>query len=57
MMFSRCAPDGLTEMLSHTDISEMLRTEREPASACTRLIAMANERGGRDNITAVVVQL
>ena len=46
--------DGLTEMLSHTDICEVLRTEREPVTACTGLIALANERGGQDNITAIV---
>jgi protein phosphatase len=48
--------DGLTEMLSHADITAVLQGEPDPEAACTRLIAQANERGGRDNITAVVVR-
>ena len=48
--------DGLTEMLSHAEISEVLRGEPGPEAACTRLISLANERGGRDNITAIVAR-
>jgi protein phosphatase len=48
--------DGLTEMLSHADITAVLRGEPNPDGACTRLIALANERGGQDNITAVVAR-
>ena len=48
--------DGLTEMLSHAEISEVLRGEPDPEAACTRLISLANERGGQDNITAIVAR-
>ena len=48
--------DGLTEMLSHAEISEVLRGEPNPEAACTRLISLANERGGQDNITAIVAR-
>jgi len=48
--------DGLTEMLSHAEISEVLRGEPGPEAACTRLISLANERGGQDNITAIVAR-
>ena len=48
--------DGLTEMLPDERIASVLRGEREPQGACERLVAEANERGGRDNITAVVVR-
>ena len=48
--------DGLTEMLSHAEISEVLRGEPDPEAACRRLISLANERGGRDNITAIVAR-
>ena len=48
--------DGLTEMLSPGDITEVLRGEPNPEAACTRLISLANERGGQDNITAIVAR-
>ena len=48
--------DGLTEMLSHADITAVLRGEPNPGAACTRLIALANERGGQDNITVVLAR-
>jgi len=43
--------DGLTEMLSDEDISQILPSE--PEQACRQLMDLANQRGGRDNITAV----
>ena len=48
--------DGLTEMLSHAEITEVLRGEREPEAACSRLVSLANERGGKDNITVIVAR-
>jgi protein phosphatase len=48
--------DGLTEMLSHSDITDVLRGEPNPEVACTRLISLANERGGQDNITVIVAR-
>jgi protein phosphatase len=47
--------DGLTEMLPDQEISRILQAEAEPEQACRRLVAGANEAGGKDNITAVVV--
>src|SRR5438067_11658564 len=46
--------DGLTDMLTGEEIAGVLAENPEPAAACDRLVALANERGGRDNITAVV---
>jgi protein phosphatase len=46
--------DGLTEMVREEEILQVLQGETEPAAACDRLIARANEQGGQDNITAVV---
>jgi serine/threonine protein phosphatase PrpC len=43
-------------MLSNAEISEVLRSEPGPEAACTRLISLANERGGQDNITAIVAR-
>jgi serine/threonine protein phosphatase PrpC len=47
--------DGLYKHLSPDDIAIILG-RMEPKSAANRLIDLANERGGTDNITAVVVR-
>jgi len=46
--------DGLTEMVSDDRIAAALREEKDPQKICERLVAEANENGGRDNITVVV---
>jgi len=48
--------DGLTEMVPPEEIGGLLRTEPEPRRACERLVALANERGGKDNVTVVVAR-
>jgi protein phosphatase len=42
-------------MLPDETISEILHAEPDPEKSCRELIAHANEAGGRDNITAIVV--
>jgi serine/threonine protein phosphatase PrpC len=48
--------DGLTEMVDDTAIAKIL-TQSPPEEAARKLIEAANEAGGVDNITAVVVQV
>ena len=48
--------DGLWGMLSDSIIQAMLASARSPQDACQELIAAANEAGGRDNITAIVIE-
>jgi protein phosphatase len=48
--------DGLTEMLTNDAIAEILRAEPDSEAACRKLIERANEAGGRDNITVVIVR-
>jgi len=48
--------DGLTEMLPNEAIAATLRAEPDPESACTSLVAQANDAGGRDNITVLIVR-
>jgi protein phosphatase len=48
--------DGLTEMVTDEGIAAALRVEPEPEAACVALVAQANEAGGRDNITVVIVR-
>jgi PPM family protein phosphatase len=47
--------DGLHGYLDEPEISAVLRGSVQDAAL--RAIELANQRGGRDNITAVVVQL
>jgi serine/threonine protein phosphatase PrpC len=46
--------DGLTEMVPADRIAGILEAEANPETACECLVAEANERGGQDNITAIV---
>jgi serine/threonine protein phosphatase PrpC len=48
--------DGLTEMVSDERIAGILHDEPGPHQACKRLVAAANEKGGKDNITVLVAQ-
>jgi protein phosphatase len=47
--------DGLTDLISNQDLATILKAEPKPEAACQRLVNAANERGGRDNSTALVV--
>ncbi len=49
--------DGLTGELTDEEIAEVLRSSGEPADAAGELVRQANDRGGRDNITVVVVDI
>ncbi len=49
--------DGLTGMLTDAQISDLLGRYRDPGTAVHALIEAANEAGGHDNITAVVVDI
>jgi protein phosphatase len=48
--------DGLTEMVPDAEITAILKEEADIRRACERLIARANEAGGKDNITAVLAR-
>ena len=47
--------DGLTDMLPDESIQALLKESPSPQETCDRLIQAANEAGGHDNITAVVI--
>jgi PPM family protein phosphatase len=49
--------DGLTGMLTDRLIAGVLRLEIRLEDRVAELIRMANERGGRDNITAVLLEI
>jgi PPM family protein phosphatase len=49
--------DGLTRMVSEPEIAGKLQAETEPKSAAQKLVDLANERGGLDNVTVIVVRI
>jgi PPM family protein phosphatase len=49
--------DGLSSMVPPEDIESVLQTERDPDAAAGRLIDLANESGGEDNITVIIVDI
>jgi len=48
--------DGLTDKASPEEILELVNNRRSD-QACQRLVDLANERGGEDNITAIVLRV
>ena len=49
--------DGVTAVLGDADIQRVLAESEEPQAAVDRLIELANEGGGPDNITCVVADV
>jgi serine/threonine protein phosphatase PrpC len=49
--------DGLTRMVTEPEIAGMLQAETDPTRASEKLVELANERGGPDNISVVAVRL
>ena len=49
--------DGLSNMVSEDDLTEILTRFRDPQRCANQLIKRANMNGGNDNITAVVVDI
>jgi serine/threonine protein phosphatase PrpC len=48
--------DGLTRMVTEPEIAGALQAETVPSAAAERLISLANENGGVDNVTVIVVR-
>jgi protein phosphatase len=49
--------DGLSGMVSDEDIERIVTTASDIRDACRRLIGRANEHGGEDNITAILIKI
>jgi protein phosphatase len=49
--------DGLSGMVLDDQMWHIWRTSTSPQEACDRLVEAANEAGGEDNITVVIVQI
>lgn len=49
--------DGLWELVTDAEIHKIVMQSPELQTACTKLVSLANDRGGKDNITVVIVEL
>ena len=49
--------DGLVDEVTDEDIAHVLATHPDPQRTAERLVEMANDSGGRDNITVIVVDV
>jgi protein phosphatase len=50
--------DGLWGNISDDELREIVRKQTlSPQEACNKLVALANERGGSDNISVIIVQM
>ncbi len=49
--------DGLTRMVSDAALADTIDRLRDPQRICDALVDLANQRGGADNVTVVVVEV
>jgi len=49
------ATDGITRFVAANEIRDILEAAAEPQEAATKLVDLANARGGLDNATAVIL--
>jgi len=49
--------DGLTRMVTEPEIAGALQSEPQPQRAAEKLVSLANESGGLDNVSVIVVTL
>lgn len=49
--------DGLWGVISETDITKIISKSNNPSHACQQLVDAANEAGGPDNISVVLIML
>jgi protein phosphatase len=47
--------DGLDKVISSEAIKKELAGKQSPEEACRKLMQMANDNGGPDNITVIVI--
>ena len=49
--------DGVTNELDDSEIAEQLALEQDPSTTAKALVGLANDRGGRDNSTVLIVDV
>lgn len=49
--------DGLWDMVDDSTLKQVTLESSSPQGACDRLVALANEHGGTDNITVIILKI
>jgi protein phosphatase len=49
--------DGLWNQVDEKDIVDIVKQTSNPQEACNKLIALANKRGGIDNVSVILLQM
>lgn len=49
--------DGLWNMVAEETIADVIERHSDPQRACAELVQLANDRGGPDNISVILVQM
>jgi len=49
--------DGLWNQISESNLLQIVQASKSPQDACDQLIRIANDRGGPDNITVIIIQI
>ena len=49
--------DGLSGVVGDAEIADVVRSCSDPSIACSELVALANARGGSDNVTVMVAEV
>jgi protein phosphatase len=49
--------DGLTRMVTEVEIAKTLQEVCDAQASAEQLVALANEHGGEDNVSAIVVRV
>lgn len=55
-IFVLCS-DGLSDLVSDSEIGEIATSSASPEACCEALVALANQRGGHDNISVAVLRV
>jgi protein phosphatase len=48
--------DGLTDVARDETIAAILKNGTDPQTACTSLVSAANDAGGHDNVTTLIIE-
>jgi serine/threonine protein phosphatase PrpC len=49
--------DGLWEPVTDSEIQKLVMECKDPQAACEKLVALANDRGGKDNVSVIIVEM
>ncbi len=49
--------DGLWNLVEDKEIADVVKQTANPQEACNKLIALANKRGGNDNVTVLLLHM